>query len=531
MKKKLQKQGWKVACGVAALAVLLSQAGSILRAQEGEHAGRVSGRGDRHSPGWDRAMKLKGQPLPPKFPKIGVDVERVVLENGMVVYLQEDHRLPLLDAIALVRTGTYYEPPDELGTADLVDELLRTGGTKNYPPEQLEERLDFIAANLSVSMEAEQCSVSLNVPVKDAGEGLRILADVLRNPVFEESRLELGKRQAIFSLRASNESPAPMIRREFNRLLYTEAHPSGRTPTIERIRQISREDLVEFHNKYFHPSQIMLGLTGDFDKTEMLAKVRELWGDWPKAEVSLPPLPKVQPQPKPGVYYINKPVNQTSIRMGHWGINRDNPDRFAIDLMNDILGGSDFSSRMVERVRNNEGLAYSVGTAFPTGQRDISFFLAAAQTRTESTVKAIQSMLDEIKKMKASRLSRNEFDTAREMFLYSYVFRFAEPARALTALMRLEYEHLPQDYLEKEFQGYQSVTPESIEQAANKYIKPEELTIMIVGDYSKLKEDLSRLGQPQEIHPLQFNGSERQEQAPGGGLSSWPFLVGAGKVQ
>ena len=477
-----------------------------LWAQLGEPAPASVGRGDLHSEGWDRAMRLKGPPLPPKFPKLGEEIERVVLPNGLVVYLQEDHRLPLLDAVVLVRTGTYYESAEQLGTADLVGELLRSGGTRNFPPEVLEERLDFIAATLHVSMGAEQCSASLNVPKKDAEEGLRILADLLRHPLFEESRLELAKRQTIFSLRASNDSPGPIIRREFSRLLYMEAHPAGRTPTVEQIQQISQEDLFRFHQKYFYPNQAMLGLTGDFDKAEMLDKVRELFGEWPKAEVQLPPLPKVNPQPKPGVYYVQKEVNQSSLRLGHWGTNRDNPERFAIDLMNDILGGSDFSSRITERVRNDEGLAYSVGTAFPTGQRDISFFLAAAQTKTESTVKAIRSIVDEIRKMTTTPISRNEFETAKEMFLYSYVFRFAEPAQSLTALMRLEYESFPADYLEKEYRGYLAVTPEDIRSVASKYLKPEQLTILIVGDYPKFAEELTQLGQPKQIQPLQFDG-------------------------
>ena len=199
---------------------------------------------DRHSPGWERALRLKGSPLPPKFPKLGAEIERVVLENGMVLYLQEDHRLPLLDAVALVRAGTFYESADEIGTAALVGEVLRAGGTKNFPPEKLEERLDFIAANLGVSMQPEECSLTLNVPQKDAEEGLRILADVLRNPQFDQSRLDLAKRQAMFRLRSSNETPGPMIRREFNRLLFTEAHPAGRTPTLERISQRSEERRV-----------------------------------------------------------------------------------------------------------------------------------------------------------------------------------------------------------------------------------------------------------------------------------------------
>lgn len=472
--------------------------------QDGEQTPVPFSRGDRHSAQWDKAFRMKGPPLPPKFPVVGKDIERVVLDNGMIVYLQEDHSLPLLDVTALVRTGTYYEPAEQLRTAALTGELLRTGGTKSYPPDVLEERLDFLAANLNVAMSQEQCSVSLNIPEKDATEGLRILADVLQNPTFDDSRLDLAKRQATRALQASNDSPAPILRREFARLLYTEAHPAGRTPTIARIGQISRDDLVRFHQKFFHPNKIMLGLTGDFNKAEMLAQIKELFGEWPKADVQLPPLPKVNPQPKPGVYFVQKNISQANFWMGHWGTNRDNPDRFAIDLMNDILGGSDLNSRVGERVRNDEGLAYSVGTSYTTSLRDINFFLAAAQTRTESTVKAIQSILDEINKMRTGTISKNEFETAKEMFLYSYLFQFTEPSESMRELMHVEYEGLPSDYLQKEFEGYKAVTSEDIERVARQYLHPDQLTIFIVGDFAKFANDAAALGPVHEVQPFQF---------------------------
>ena len=480
----------------------------VLQAQVGERGGAPVAQRDRHSAGWDQAMKLKGAPIAPTFPEVGNQIERVVFDNGMIVYIQEDHRLPLLDVNVLVRAGSYYEPAEQIGTASLAGELLHTGGTKNFPADHLEERLDFIAAELSASVGREQASVSLNVPQKDADEGLRILADVLRYPAFDESRLELAKQQTIFSLRRSNDTPGPILRREFSRLLYTDEHPSGRTPTPERISQISRDDLIRFHGAYFHPNQIMLGLTGDFDKTEMLRKIRELLGDWPSAEVNLPPLPLANQQPKPGVYYIPKEVSQSNLRIGHWGTNRANPDRFAIGLMNSILGGSAFSSRISQRVRTEEGLAYSVGTAFPTNQRDVSFFMAFAQTKTESTVQAVDSILDEVRKIGAARVSRNEFDTAKEMFLYGYVFRYTNPARSLAALMQVEYEGLPSDYLRKQFEGYQAVTPEDIQRVAREYLHPDQLTIFVVGDYPKFADELSRLGEPQEIESLQFDGEE-----------------------
>ncbi len=484
-------------------------AGASLLAQDSEHAPAAPDLGGRHSLGWDKALKLKAPPVAPKFPKLGKDVERVVLPNGLIVYVQEDHRLPLIDAIALVRTGRYYETPEDLGTSSLMGSVLRSGGIQGLPPDQLDERVDFIAAQLSVFMEEEQCRVSLNVPRKDADEGLGILAGMIRNPLFDESRLELAKRQAIFALRSTNDSPEPLLRREWARLMYTPAHPAGRTPTVERLQQITREDLIRFHQKFFHPNTVMIGLTGDFNKAEMLQKIEKLFGDWPKAELSLPPLPHVNPQPKPGVYYVQRPVSQSSIRIAHWGTNRDNPDRFAIELMNDVLGGSEFSSRLMKRVRNDEGLAYEVASAFPTSQRDISFFLAVASTKTETTVKTIDSIVDVIRQMTSTKVSKDEFQTAKEMYLYSYVFRYSEPARSLAALMRLEYEGLPPDYLEKEFAGYQAVTAEEIERVAKKYLQPDQLTIFIVGDYPKfakdVAQDLGKMGEPHAIQPLEFS--------------------------
>jgi zinc protease len=500
---------------VLAVGILLpSLIAGATAAQEGEHSSAVSTRGDKHSEGWTKAMQMKGAPLPPKFPKVGAEIERTVLDNGMVIYMLEDHRLPLVDVQVLIRTGTYYEAPDELRTANLTGELLETGGTRNYPPEKLEGRLDFIAANFNVSMQSEQCGVSLNVPTKDADEGLRILADVLRYPAFDQARLDLAKRQMVFSIRSSNDSPGSILQREFRRLMYTENHPGGRYATIQRVQQIARDDLVQFYQKFFHPNQIMIGITGDFRKPEMLAKMKELFGDWPKQEVNLPPLPKVDPTPKPGVYTVEKKVNQSSFWLAHWGVNRDNPDRFAIDLMNDILGGSDLNSRVGERVRTNEGLAYSVGTVYNTNLRDINFFVALAQTKTESTVKAIQSTISEIHKMQSEKISKNEFDSAKEMFLYSQVFRFTEPARSLGALMNLEYEKLPPDYLEKEFASYQAVSAEDIDRVAQKYLHPDQLTMFIVGDVDKFKDQLTQLGPVHPVTPFQFDTAAAASGSP-----------------
>ena len=199
-----------------------------------------------------------------------------------------------------------------------------------------------------------------------------------------------------------------------------------------------------------------------------------------------------------------------------WGVNRENPDRFAIDLMNEVLGAGTFTSRLGQRIRNDEGLAYSVGSIYSTDTRDMNFFIAYAQTKTESTVQAIQSSLDVINKMRTTPISKNEFETSKEMFLYSYVFRYTEPARSLGAVMGLEFDGLPPDTLEKEFAGYNAVTAADIERVAKKYLRPEELTLFVVGDFPNFAEQAKALGTAHEVQPFNFgeppggNGRARQ---------------------
>ncbi|MFO0983852.1 MAG: pitrilysin family protein [Planctomycetota bacterium] len=429
----------------------------------------------------------------------------MVYDNGLVVYLREDARLPLVRADLIMKTGFYYEGADRRDLASFTSAQMREGGTDKLDALKLSERLAFLAANLGSSSGDDSSTVSLDVLAKHADEGLAIFADVIRHPAFDPDRLQIAKTRSLFQLRHRNDSPAPVLQRELSKLLYTDAHPRGRETKPADVQRITRDSLVAFHKRFFVPDHAYLAVVGALKRDRMLAKVKELFGDWPKSGETLPPLPTAKATPRPGVYVVDRDINQSNLAIVHWGTNRDNPDRFAINLMNSVLGGSSFSSRITERVRSDEGLAYSAGSQYATGDREIGLFRASVQTKTETTVRAVNCILDEINKMRTSTISDNEFKTAKEALLYSYVFRFDDPAENVMQLLRLEVDGLPADYYEKEFRGYQAVTKADMERAAKNYLRPNELTIFVVGKLDSFRNELQAVGKINEVALTEFD--------------------------
>ncbi|HKB17154.1 MAG TPA: pitrilysin family protein, partial [Planctomycetota bacterium] len=303
--------------------VALLAAGAL--AQEDAHGhGLAPGRGDLHSKGWDVAMKLKGAPIPPRFPEIGKDARRIALDNGLVLFVREDRRLPLVQFEALVRVGEFYEKPEEYGVAGLLGTMLRTGGTAKWKPQDLDDRLAFLAANLSVGIGDDSGTVSLDLLSKDAGEGLSILAEVVRRPAFDESRLELARRRQMNSILHRNDNPGQILGRELNALFYPEAHPSGRSMTPKRLAEATGERIRGFYARHFRPENVRLAIVGDFDEKDMVGKVAAAFGDWPKGGDPIAPPAKFEAKPRPGVFLVDKELNQSSISVAHPGIDRDN---------------------------------------------------------------------------------------------------------------------------------------------------------------------------------------------------------------
>ena len=250
------------------------------------------------SPGVMAEEIALGDPRQMRFPTVDFnppEPERVVLDNGMVVYLLEDHELPLITLSAMIRTGTWLDPADKIGLAAMTGAVMRAGGSTRMSADEVDDELERMAATISISFGKESGSASLDVLKSDFPRGLRIFADLVRGPAFEPNRVELIRMQAIEGIRRRQDHPGSVAAREFAKLLYGQTHPSAREATVESVKSITRDDLVAFHRMTVQPNGIILGVTGDFDKATVLSMLQEVFGDWPKGTVPTLSIPDVPP--------------------------------------------------------------------------------------------------------------------------------------------------------------------------------------------------------------------------------------------
>jgi len=429
---------------------------------------------------------------PPTFapPK----AERQVLSNGMILYLMEDHELPIVRVEATIKTGSIYEPAEKVGLAGLTGAVMRTGGTRHHTGNEIDELTDQLAIELSTGIGSDAGGANLDVLKKDFDQGLALFADVLMNPVFEEEKLQIAKNNAIEMIRRRNDRPSSIAAREFNKQIYGAENPYGREATEATVKPITRADLVAFHEKYFAPNNMILGVTGDFDKKEIVGKIEKAFAGWKKKKIDFPKVPAVVERKEGGVYEVARPITQTQIRIGHLGIKQNNPDYFALSIMDDILGSGGFTSRLFRDVRTQRGIAYSVGTNLRAGNFERGVFLAYGETRAETTHQAISTIVDHIRKIREEPVTDEELKRAKESFLNSFIFSFSSPAQIVSRQMSLEYYGLPNDFLERFRDNVAKVTKEDILRVARKYLHPEQLVIFVVGDENRFDQPLSSLG-------------------------------------
>lgn len=425
---------------------------------------------------------------------------RVVLENGMVVYLLEDHELPLVNVSAMIRAGAWLEPADKVGLAALTGSVMRTGGGGGRSAEQIDEELEQFAIDINMSMARQSGSASLDVLSKDLERGLKIFAGLLRQPAFETPRVELAKLQTIEGIRRRQDSPGSIVGREFLKQLYGPEHPSARESTIESIKGITRDDLAAFHRHTIHPNGLILGVTGDFKQTEMIALLQATFGDWKKGDV---PELKIADARDPGgssiVRFVNKDTSQTHLRIGHLTIREDDPDYVPLAIANDILGGSSFRSRLFNDVRTKRGLAYSVGSRLNVGMHDQGVWLMRAETKLPSTQEVITRFVANMERMRTELVTDGELAEAKEAYVNSFVFSFASPSAIVGRFVELEYDGLPKDFLQQLRARVIALKKEDILKAAQKHFRSNRLTIVAVGPGETLPKLLSGFGEVKEI--------------------------------
>ncbi|HEV2846998.1 MAG TPA: pitrilysin family protein [Thermoanaerobaculia bacterium] len=428
--------------------------------------------------------------------------ERVVLDNGMVVLLLEDHELPLIEATAMIRNGSRLDPADKVGLAGIAANVMRTGGTQSMPGDALDDWLESRAASVEVSARRDSVRAVLSSLKPDFPEVLRVFADVLRRPAFDVAKLEVARTQAISDVARQNDDPGDILFRELNKVVYGADSPYARTETFASLNGIGREDLVAWHAGALHPDRVILGVVGDFKRDEVLAQIRQAFGDWKRGPAFQPAEAPYRKEPNPGVFHVAKAdVTQSFIAMGHLGVRKDDPDFYALEVLNQILSGS-FAARLFSEIRTRKGLAYSVSGGVDSDWDHPSLAYMYVSTKTETTGAGIDALLEEARALEGSRPpTAEEVAKAKQGLVSSFVFTVDSLQEALGRQLTLEYYGYPPDWNAKYRAGIEGVTVEQVRKAA-RHLRPEEFSILVVGTPEGLDKPLATYG---KVTPLDIS--------------------------
>ena len=419
---------------------------------------------------------------------------RFQLSNGMIVYLLEDRTLPLIEGSVVVRTGSQYEPPDKIGLASLTGQVMRTGGTTTKTGDELDEMLEKVGASVETYIGTTSGGARLSVLKEDIDMGLSVLADLLKNPAFRDDKIELAKITARSAISRRNDQVTSIAGREFRRLIYGPNDPFTRMTEYATIENIDKEDLVEFHKKFYAPNNIMFALWGDFDAKEMKAKVEQVFGSWERREVNIPTVPAPKLASGKTVNFIKKDdVNQSNIYLGHLGGVLRDPESGPLNVADQAFGGAE-ASRLFKKVRSEQGLAYSVWSSWGEGYDRAGAFQMTGSTKSGSTIKMVKSITSEFENFINNGITDEELKYAKDSYLNSFVFRFDTKGKIINELMTLEYSDYPKDFIQQQQRDVQNATKQSVNDAVKKRWKPESLSLLVVGKEADFDEPMSSLG-------------------------------------
>lgn len=420
--------------------------------------------------------------------------KRIALPNGMVIFLQEDKELPLVRGTAIIRGGARDVEAAKAGMAGIYGGAWRTGGTTTRSGDELDELLESRAASVETGTGMDSSTVSMNVLKQDFDTVFPIFVDVMRNPAFREDKIALAKTQAATGISRRNDEPGGILGRESTKLGYGPNSPYARQAEYATIASITRDDLLAFHKRFVHPNNIVMGFVGDFDAAQMEKKLRAAFGSWAKGPQAPKPTDESTPA-KPGIYFIEKQdVTQANIAMVHPGTTRNSPDYPAIVVMNEMFAGG-FSGRLMQRLRTQRGLTYGVGGGLGTEWDRSGIFRVQMSTKSGTTLESVEALRNEVQGLLTQPFSDAELALAKESILAANVFTMDTRAKMLNQQMTLEFYGYPSDWYQRYPNLIEKVTLADVARVAKKYVSPDKLAILVVGNPGDFERPLSTLGQ------------------------------------
>lgn len=413
-------------------------------------------------------------------PPVVSDYQEVLL-GGIPVFIAQDNSLPLINVVATFRGGDYLLPEENTGLVSVMASLIRDGGTMNMSAEEVDEQFAYLASVCGVSGDGNSVTASLNSLSSTFDESFALFLDILQKPAFQESRLELEKDAVLEAMKQRNDDPSGILQRENARLLFGHSY-MGRGSTPDTLATITGDSLHETYSAIINPSNLVIAISGDFDKKTMLEFLNTKLGVWKAGAKSSTP-PSVDSNYTPGVYYVQQDVPQGGVRICVRSLRRGDPDVEAAEVMNYILGGGGFSSRITQTVRSDEGLAYSAGSRFSPGVWGDGLWAAGYESKSETVALAAKLIFDEIEEIKNELVSDEDLALAKSAIIEKFPSEFQSKADTLGVFVSDYLSERSNQYWDTYRDKIYAVTKEDVKRVANKILRVEDMFVLVVGNW------------------------------------------------
>lgn len=409
---------------------------------------------------------------------------RTELKNGIVAYIAEDHQLPLVKASVYIRYGSLADPEGKEGLASLLAKMLRAGGTKKFPADTLNELIDLLALRLNFNASETQFTFTASFLGEYTENAFTIMKEMFFHPVFEKKKLEKERKIMLERIRHRFDNPSPTLSSAYDKLMYSR-QPSSRLSTEKSVRSITRKDLFRQHKAVFSSNSVIFTIAGAFNSDSMKKRLEDLFAA-DSATRQGTPFPKVSVHRTTGCLLVHKKISQAYVRLGLPLFQRPHPDYYPISILNFILGGGGFTSRLGKTVRSDAGLTYSIYSSAPSNYTYPSTFFINFFTKNETFARAVTLSLSETRKLVENGSSDQELENAKATLIGELPSMFRTPYDIVSTYGWNEYYHRAPDHFRVYPEKISAITRDDIARVAKQYCTVDSMTVTVVGDTTAL---------------------------------------------